>query len=125
MILFAPGAGAPSTSAWMERWANLLASIAPVRRFDYPYALAGRRAPDRLPKLIEAHAAALSPGDDVLVGMVVDIDEAWRDHEPRNLDPLPGRHIAETPDRGDAAGADSDVDAPRGGTGAVDDPTTL
>ncbi|GAO04821.1 alpha/beta family hydrolase [Anaeromyxobacter sp. PSR-1] len=58
-VLFAPGAGAASTSAWMERWAAHLSAIGEVARFDYPYRLAGRRSPDRLPVLVEAHRAAL------------------------------------------------------------------
>lgn len=58
-VLLAPGAGAPSTSAWMERWAGHLGALGEVRRFDYPYMLAGRRSPDRLPALLEAHRAAL------------------------------------------------------------------
>lgn len=60
LILFAPGAGAPSTSRWMDRWAALLEEIGEVERFDYPYALAKRRAPDRLPVLVSAHRAALA-----------------------------------------------------------------
>jgi uncharacterized protein len=43
----------------MERWALHLATIGEVVRFDYPYAKAGRRAPDRLPVLTSAHRAAL------------------------------------------------------------------
>jgi hypothetical protein len=58
-VLLAPGAGAPSSSAWMTSWARRLAVVGPVHRFDYPYMRAGRRVPDRLPVLIEAHRAAL------------------------------------------------------------------
>ncbi|MFL5262231.1 MAG: alpha/beta family hydrolase [Anaeromyxobacteraceae bacterium] len=60
LVLFAPGAGAPSTSPWMERWAARLATLGEVRRFDYPYMLAGRRSPDRLPALVAAHREALA-----------------------------------------------------------------
>jgi predicted alpha/beta-hydrolase family hydrolase len=60
LLLFAPGAGAPSTSAWMERWARRLASIGDVVRFDYPYVKAGRKSPDKLPALVAAHRAALA-----------------------------------------------------------------
>ncbi len=60
LVLLAPGAGAPSTSPWMERWAAHLASCGRVVRFDYPYRLAGRRSPDRLPTLVAAHRAALA-----------------------------------------------------------------
>jgi predicted alpha/beta-hydrolase family hydrolase len=60
LILFAPGAGAPSSSAWMQRWARRLETIGAVAPFDYPYMRAGRKTPDRLPALIAAHRAALA-----------------------------------------------------------------
>ena len=44
----------------MQTFAGLLETIGPVEPFDYPYALAGRGRPDPLPKLIEAHRAALA-----------------------------------------------------------------
>jgi predicted alpha/beta-hydrolase family hydrolase len=66
-FLFAPGAGAPSSSDWMRAWGQRLSSIGDVdvdvdvRTFDYPYMRgARRRAPDRLPVLIEAHRAELA-----------------------------------------------------------------
>jgi len=59
LLVFAPGAGAPSRSPWMERWARRLGTLGEVVRFDYPYARAGRRAPDRLPVLVAAHGEAL------------------------------------------------------------------
>ncbi len=59
-FLFAPGAGAPSTSAWMRGMQARLSALGPVTAFDYPYMLAGTRAPDRQPVLIEAHARALA-----------------------------------------------------------------
>ena len=74
LLLFAPGAGAPSRSAWMARWAARLGALGEVVRFDYPYARAGRRSPDKLPVLVAAHRAALAaararhPGPAVLVG---------------------------------------------------------
>jgi predicted alpha/beta-hydrolase family hydrolase len=74
LLLFAPGAGAPSTSPWMTRWAARLAALGEVVRFDYPYVKAGRRTPDPLPVLLDAHRAALAdararhPGGVVLVG---------------------------------------------------------
>lgn len=58
-ILFAPGAGASSSSPWMAEWAERLSTIGPVTRFDYPYMLAGRRRPDPQPALIAAHREAL------------------------------------------------------------------
>ena len=51
-----------------------LAALGHVEAFDYPYQLAGRRAPDRTPVLVAAHAEALErasrahPGPRVLVG---------------------------------------------------------
>ena len=59
-FLLAPGAGAPSSHPRMRTFARLLATIGSVEPFDYSYALAGRRRPDPLPKLIEAHRAALA-----------------------------------------------------------------
>jgi hypothetical protein len=44
----------------MERWARHLGEIGELVRFDYPYVKAGRRSPDRLPALVEAHRAALA-----------------------------------------------------------------
>lgn len=59
-FLFAPGAGAPASSAWMQGWKTWLQEIGAVETFDYDYMRAGRKRPDRLPQLIEAHRAALS-----------------------------------------------------------------
>ncbi len=59
-FLFAPGAGAPSTSAWMTAWRDRLRTLGEVVSFDYPYMRAGRRMPDRLPALIAAHREALA-----------------------------------------------------------------
>jgi uncharacterized protein len=59
-FLLAPGAGAPSTSAWMIAWRDLLRTLGEVETFDYPYMRAGRRMPDRLPTLIAAHREALA-----------------------------------------------------------------
>lgn len=62
LFLFAHGAGASSASEWMQSWARRLADmqLGPVVTFDYPYIAAGRKAPDRLPVLIQAHRAALT-----------------------------------------------------------------
>jgi uncharacterized protein len=59
-FLFAPGAGAPSTSAWMVAWRERLATLGDVQTFDYPYMRAGRKTPDRLPALLAAHRGALA-----------------------------------------------------------------
>lgn len=73
-FLFAPGAGAPSTHPWMQRWKKRLAEIGDVLAFDYNYMLEGRRRPDPLPKLIATHRKALAaarsktPGPVFLIG---------------------------------------------------------
>lgn len=73
-FLLAHGAGAGSASSWMQRWREHLASLGPVVCFDYPYVQAGRRRPDPLARLVEAHrealhgASAQHPGIPVLVG---------------------------------------------------------
>ena len=59
-FLFAPGAGAPSSSAWMQGWRDRLATLGDVATLDYPYMRAGRKSPDKLPVLVESHRAALA-----------------------------------------------------------------
>jgi len=59
LFLFAPGAGAPSSHPWMQRWKSQLESIGTVVTFDYDYMREGRKRPDRLPELIATHRAAL------------------------------------------------------------------
>jgi uncharacterized protein len=59
-FLFAPGAGAPSTHPWMQKWKHYLESIGEVALFDYDYMREGRRRPDPPPQLIAAHRAALA-----------------------------------------------------------------
>ena len=60
LFLFAPGAGAPSASAWMVAWRDRLSSLGDVVPFDYAYMRAGRKSPDRLPALVAAHRQALA-----------------------------------------------------------------
>jgi predicted alpha/beta-hydrolase family hydrolase len=58
----------------MAAWAERLSTLGEVTRLDYPYLAEGRRRPDPLPALIEAHRAALArlraagPGPIVLAG---------------------------------------------------------
>ncbi|HWP06181.1 MAG TPA: alpha/beta fold hydrolase [Polyangiaceae bacterium] len=74
LLLFAPGAGAPSSSSWMQAEKRRLEALGRVVTFDYPYLLEGRKSPDRAPVLIAAHEAALErasqghTGKRVLVG---------------------------------------------------------
>jgi predicted alpha/beta-hydrolase family hydrolase len=60
LILFAPGAGAPSSHPWMQNWKDRLSKIGDVETFDYDYMQHGRKRPDPLPQLIAAHRKALS-----------------------------------------------------------------
>ena len=59
LILFAPGAGAPSSHPWMQKWKERLSEIGVVETFDYDYMREGRKRPDPLPRLIAAHRQAL------------------------------------------------------------------
>ena len=59
LILFAPGAGAPSSHPWMQNWKERLSRIGHVETFDYDYMREGRKRPDSLPQLIPAHRKAL------------------------------------------------------------------
>lgn len=60
LCLFAPGAGAPSSHPWMQRWKERLETIGQVAVFDYPYMREGRKRPDPLPRLVAAHGQALA-----------------------------------------------------------------
>ena len=54
----------------MSKFRERLAVLGRVQCFDYPYQLAGRRSPDRLPVLVGAHRAAfdaLDPGKPVVL----------------------------------------------------------
>jgi predicted alpha/beta-hydrolase family hydrolase len=55
----------------MVRWAEMLKSIGEVVAFDYPYLAEGRKRPDPLVKLIEAHRAALAKAREGHAGPVV------------------------------------------------------
>eukprot|EP00249_Psilotum_nudum_P004645 c18148_g1_i1 orf=305-1000(-) len=59
LIVFAHGAGAPSTSEWMLRWKKLLAEATgavEVVTFDYPYCAGGKRsAPPKAERLVDPH----------------------------------------------------------------------
>src|SRR6266516_1465537 len=75
LILFAPGAGAPSSHPWMRNWKQRLSDIGVVETFDYDYMLVGRKRPDPLPQLIAAHRKALlaarekhQPDSTILIG---------------------------------------------------------
>jgi len=74
LIVFAPGAGAPSASDWMQSWARRLAALGTVVPLDYGYQLQKRRRPDALPILVARHrevigeARRLHPGPLVLAG---------------------------------------------------------
>ena len=60
LLLFAPGAGAPSCHPWMQNWKDRLTEIGDIEVFDYAYVREGRKRPDPLPRLIAAHREALS-----------------------------------------------------------------
>lgn len=57
-VLLAPGAGSSSEQATLVAVDAALSPL-PVERMDFPYRLAGRRAPDRAPVLMGAVRAAL------------------------------------------------------------------
>ena len=59
LFLFTPGAGAPSSHPWMQRWKARLSALGDVAMFDYPYMQERRKRPDPLPQLIASHRQAL------------------------------------------------------------------
>ncbi|KAI4343130.1 hypothetical protein MLD38_027667 [Melastoma candidum] len=60
VVVFAHGAGAPSSSEWMVRWKRMIGEAlhaVEVVTFDYPYISGGkRRSPPKAEKLVEFHA---------------------------------------------------------------------
>src|SRR4249920_4189592 len=56
-LLLAPGAGSSSQSPSLMAIETAVAPL-PVERMDFPYRLAGRKAPDRPPVLLDAVRAA-------------------------------------------------------------------
>lgn len=79
VVVFAHGAGAPSSSDWMIRWKDMLAealNAVEVVTFDYPYFSGGKkRSPPKAEKLVDFHcdvvreAMAKYPGNPlILVG---------------------------------------------------------
>ncbi len=55
----------------MRGWTQRLETLGRVVMFDYPYMAAGRRTPDRLPALIDAHRAALGAAREGHSGPVI------------------------------------------------------
>ncbi|KAH0448420.1 hypothetical protein IEQ34_022220 [Dendrobium chrysotoxum] len=59
LVVFAHGAGAPSSSEWMIRWKKMLGEAlgaVDVVTFDYPYISGGKRkAPPKAEKLVDYH----------------------------------------------------------------------
>jgi uncharacterized protein len=60
LIVFAPGAGAPSTSDWMRAWAGRLTELGSVVPFDYDYQVRRQRRPDPLPSLVARHRSIIA-----------------------------------------------------------------
>jgi uncharacterized protein len=60
LFLFAHGAGAPSSSRWMQAYERRLRALGTVVTFDYPYMQAGSKRPDPHAKLVAAHREALA-----------------------------------------------------------------
>lgn len=57
-ILLAHGAGAGQRHPFMAGLRHRLGAAVPVLSFDYAYIQAGRKAPDRMPRLLSCHEAA-------------------------------------------------------------------
>ena len=66
-LLLAPGAGSDRNHAGLVAIEAAVAPL-PVRRMDFPYRLAGRRAPDRAPVLL---AALRAEAEDLAAGLGV------------------------------------------------------
>ncbi|KAG6579551.1 KAT8 regulatory NSL complex subunit 3-like isoform X1 [Cucurbita moschata] len=58
VVVFAHGAGAPSSSEWIIRWKDMLGKAlhaVEVVTFDYPYISGGRKSPPKAEKLVPYH----------------------------------------------------------------------
>ena len=71
LFLFAPGAGAPSSHPWMQRWREHLSPLGEVVTLDYSYMRQGQRRPDPLPQLIAAHRTALAEARRIYAGPAI------------------------------------------------------
>ena len=68
LLLFAPGAGAPSSHPWLQEWKKRLSGIGAVETFDYDYMRERRKRPDPLSKLIAVHREALAKAREKHIG---------------------------------------------------------
>ncbi|HQY62522.1 MAG: hypothetical protein IPF92_06865 [Myxococcales bacterium] len=69
VLVLAHGAGAPQAHPFMVRVASAMARAGvSVRTFDFPYVVEGRRAPDRLPRLVEAFRAVVEDTEEKVGG---------------------------------------------------------
>ncbi|MEY2497760.1 MAG: uncharacterized protein QOD12_1316 [Verrucomicrobiota bacterium] len=71
LFLLAPGAGAPSSHPWMQRWKERLSTLGDVVTLDYAYMQQMQRRPDTLPQLIATHRAALAGARQIHAGPVI------------------------------------------------------
>ena len=70
MLVLGHGAGSPAGSPLLRGFCAALAERGVAsHRFDFPYMLAGRRAPDRAPVLLEAYRAAFDRAADIAAGV--------------------------------------------------------
>ena len=71
VFLLAHGAGAGQSHPFMQRWRAFLSGLGAVSPFEYPYMAAGKKPPDRLPKLLARHREALDAARDAHPGAPV------------------------------------------------------
>jgi predicted alpha/beta-hydrolase family hydrolase len=71
LFLLAPGAGAPSSHPWMQRWKERLSTLGDVVTLDYAYMQQRQRRPDTLQQLIATYRAALAGARQIHAGPVI------------------------------------------------------
>ncbi len=70
-LVLGPGAGAPQSHPFMVTVASAMAAAGVhVRTFDFPYAAAGRRVPDRMPTLRQAFEAVFDDTEQKVGGVM-------------------------------------------------------
>lgn len=89
-FVLAHGAGAGQSHPFMVAWRERLCTLGPVHAFEYPYMEAGKKAPNRLPKLLERHRRAYDEARAEHGGPVVLIG--------KSMGSRVGCHLANEPD---------------------------
>src|SRR5581483_8928013 len=74
LMLFAPGAGAPSSHPWMQNWKHRMSEIGDVETFDYAYMREGRKRPRSIAQAHRGASRSIEPREKTLSGRNNDLN---------------------------------------------------